>query len=49
MVALADTEDLQAVMRRQMETSDLERAPRLLDIASQRVRTFTGLEFTLAT
>ena len=49
MVALADTDDLQAVMRRQMETSDLERAPRLLDIASQRVRTFTGLEFTLAT
>lgn len=49
MAALASIDDLAKVMRRGLDAGDRVRATRLLEIASQRVRTFVGLEFTEAT
>ena len=49
MTALAGADDLKAVMRRDLDASDLQRVTRLLDIASQRVRTYCGQQFTLQT
>lgn len=46
-MALADIgNDLAAVMARELTSSDLVRAERLLEIASQKVQTFTGQTFT---
>lgn len=49
MPALATIADLRNVMERALGQDDNRRAPQLLDIASQRVRTFTGQHFTAET
>ena len=49
MVALATTDELAAVMARDLSATDLLRAERLLDIASAKVRTHTGQTFTKTT
>lgn len=49
MTALADADQLQAVMRRQMTEEDVQRATILLDIASDMVRTYSGVRFTQET
>lgn len=49
MAALAELSDLKAVMRRGLTEDDIRRSDRLFDIASERVRTFTGVHFTQAT
>ncbi len=48
-MALATIEDVKAVMARSLTDEDVRRMPRLLDIASARVRTFTGIDFARAT
>lgn len=47
-MALATIQDLTAVMARDLSGTDLPRAQRLLEIASARVRTFTGQTFEYA-
>lgn len=49
MADLATTDDLRAVMRRPLDAADEIRAAKLLGIASQRVRTYTGSEFLAST
>lgn len=49
MATLAEIDDLEAVMARALTNEDKDRAFRLLEIASKRVRTFTGQRFELTT
>lgn len=49
MTALATLPDLQKVMSRDLSPDDSTRALRLLEIASERVRTYTGRTFSATT
>jgi hypothetical protein len=49
MTALAEFDDLVLTMRRDLSSSEKPRAVHLLNVASERVRTFTGLTFTAET
>lgn len=49
MTPLATIDQLADVMERSIDDDNLDRVNALLDIASQRVRTFTGRTFTLTT